>query len=415
MQRTTTNMISRKFSKLILIITLAVTINNLKAQTWVIMDSSFNNSLNFIEFYDDNTGYLSRGYGIHKTVNGAVSWGAWVDFWPYPEFTTMEYYNSNEILMGASNGKIYRSTDAGSTWNATITMNSFVHDIDFFGSAGVAVDDYCRVAYTTNGGASWTMYPTSLTGASGALYCVDMASATVAYTGGGDGSVHKTTDGGLSWTTQSALGITIYDISFVDANTGYVVGDASGSNGKLFKTTDGGTTWNDISSNVGIGSIQAFIAISPSLLFIGLDHKIYKSTDAGATWTLDFTHPTSSTTDVGQFCFAGSTCYAMYGGGGSHKKIAKIGNISVIGIEENNLEDLVSVGPIPSNDFISVNTSAEIVQPLISITDLTGKTVYNEQLGGNNIQINVKNYSKGMYILQLKTEKGTAYKKIIVD
>jgi photosystem II stability/assembly factor-like uncharacterized protein len=54
------------------------------------------------------------------------------------------------------------------------------------------------------------------------------------------GGIFNTTDGGATWTAQtSGTSVTLQDVDFVDATTGWAVGD----DGEILNTTDGGATW----------------------------------------------------------------------------------------------------------------------------------------------------------------------------
>ena len=51
-----------------------------------------------------------------------------------------------------------------------------------------------------------------------------------------------TDDGGITWTPQETQGaVTLFDVYFSDASTGWAVGNA----GAIFQTTNGGNQWID--------------------------------------------------------------------------------------------------------------------------------------------------------------------------
>lgn len=82
-----------------------------------------------------------------------------------------------------------------------------------------------------------------------------------------------------------------------------------------------------------------------------------------------------------------------------------------VGIEETIPDAKVNVYPNPADDVLNLsfvsNNSSDLV---ISITDISGKLLYNElaniSSGSNNLQIDVSGLSKGIYILKL--EEGTS-------
>ncbi len=95
------------------------------------------------------------------------------------------------------------------------------------------------------------------------------------------------------WTDVStgAAAVELFDVKFLDDQTGYVVGrNHNSSMGYVFKTTDGGATWSADSfanqffravafSSNSNGNIGGYDAIPATAL------RIFRSTDAGGTWT----------------------------------------------------------------------------------------------------------------------------------
>ena len=73
-----------------------------------------------------------------------------------------------------------------------------------------------------------------------------------------------------------------------------------------------------------------------------------------------------------------------------------------------------SVSPNPASDFITVSNSDNILVSGISITDLNGRVVkQNSYENVSNIQVNVSDLSSGVYMMNIKSEKGSVTKKII--
>ena len=96
----------------------------------------------------------------------------------------------------------------------------------------------------------------------------------------------KTTDGGESW-FQVYLGVNehIYDVEFVNPDTGWIVGYLE-LLGYIFKsTTDGGTTWTDKTVPPGysfeLDEIEAFDNMN--LIILGYQ-TLFKTTDGGTSW-----------------------------------------------------------------------------------------------------------------------------------
>ena len=45
--------------------------------------------------------------------------------------------------------------------------------------------------------------------------------------------------------------------------------------------------------------------------------------------------------------------------------------------------------------------------------DVTGRLVNSEQLTGNSVTLDMSSYAKGMYFVEIKTEKGVIRKKAV--
>lgn len=70
----------------------------------------------------------------------------------------------------------------------------------------------------------------------------------------------------------------------------------------------------------------------------------------------------------------------------------------------------VSIYPNPANEFVTISSSVEINK--IEVYNLLGKKVSSSSSLINNT-LDISNLSKGMYLLKLTSEEGTATKKIV--
>jgi photosystem II stability/assembly factor-like uncharacterized protein len=125
-----------------------------------------------------------------------------------------------------------------------------------------------------------------------------MISAMRAVAVGDGGEIWTTDDGGASWTFRDA-GTTddLYDVAFVDEDTGIAVGD----NGRKRHTSDGGINWT--AGVTGSGTVELLRGVSygspTTLVIVGANGAIRRSTNGGQLWG-DFSAniPDSYYTDV---------------------------------------------------------------------------------------------------------------------
>ncbi len=113
-----------------------------------------------------------------------------------------------------------------------------------------------------------------------ATFKISMATATVGWAEGDDGTLHRTSNGS-TWTATTGPGIYVHDILAVNATTVIVVG----YNGTIRRWTDGSGVWTTIASGT-TEHLYGLAKTSASNLYgYGTGSTIIKSTDGGASWT----------------------------------------------------------------------------------------------------------------------------------
>jgi len=92
---------------------------------------------------------------------------------------------------------------------------------------------------------------------------------------------------------------------------------------------------------------------------------------------------------------------------GSHT-IRKITNL----LSTNNyqLEDQISISPNPASSKISIKMDDFIIATT-TILDMNGRVLQNDLISDNNASVAISNLSKGIYLMQITTNKGTVCKK----
>ena len=199
---------------------------------------------------------------------------------------------------GAGTITILKSTSANVAW--TIAYDGT--DVD---------NQISEVAYTNDGGHSWTAYglanntlPGILNPGIGTVFPTNENTAYIAayQTGIGHGGIWKTTDAGATWTKVSTNSMyAVGDansgsfcnlVYFFDDNTGFCQGDPINGEFEMYYTTDAGATWTQIDgSNIDdpisgeYGYVHGYAAAGSTVWFTTNKGRLFRSTDQGQTWT----------------------------------------------------------------------------------------------------------------------------------
>ncbi|HEY3185853.1 MAG TPA: YCF48-related protein, partial [Solirubrobacteraceae bacterium] len=240
--------------------------------------------------------------------------------------TDIEFTSASTGVAATSDGKLYRTTDAGTSWALVNATERAVRDVLFLDPAnGFAVGEGSLLLRTSDGGATWT--PRALAGSTATLTSIRCATALLCAmtTERGDQLV-RTTDGGDTATLVTPSPDPVHAAAFASATRIVAAGEqgstavsddagvnfapvggrlsgalnrvvaglqagsafAPGDNGTLAKTVDGGRTWTR--GNVSTSEDVLDVAFPTTSAGFALDTAggLFRTTDGGASWkTLD--------------------------------------------------------------------------------------------------------------------------------
>ncbi len=182
---------------------------------------------------------INNEYEIWRTTDGGNNWslvpGANI---PNPS-TANEFgltgvstkLGSTNMWFGTNEGRIFRSTDAGLTWNvSTLNAISSVNEIAFStplkGYAWVYANNTTLEQYTTtDGGATWTMIAVVDPNLGLNNMCAIPGTGTYASAGAGTPQIISySTNNGTTWTDWGSIGIQYLTVDFVNGTTGWAGG-----------------------------------------------------------------------------------------------------------------------------------------------------------------------------------------------
>lgn len=181
-----------------------------------------------------------------------------------------------------------------------------------------------RIWRTNDSGGSWTPISGDLTGGSGHLRSIAVASGAsdTIYAGSSNGLVHVTTDA-ASWSLRNS-GLPSSPVPDIvlnpsDWREAYLCIYQS-TGGRVYHTTDAGVIWTDITGDLPGGLRGMSLAVdfdtAPPRIFLGTDYGVYSSVDGGVTWIEDSTGlPSMEIYDLGLDAVNGLLVAATHGRG----------------------------------------------------------------------------------------------------
>lgn len=238
---------------------------------------------------------------------------------------------ANLFYMGSTGGGVWRTTDAGNTWQnisdgffggsvGAVAVSEWDHNVIYVGNGEKTVRGNVSsgdgIWKSVNAGKTWTHI-----GLKNARHIprirIHPKNPDIVYAGvlgdlyksSKDRGVYKSVDGGKTWTRKlfanEDAGVVdliidpnnprvLYATTWNVRRTPYSL-SSGGKGSALWKSTDEGETWTNISTNKGLPSgiwgISG-VTVSPvnsDIVWALIENKkggVYKSTDAGKTWHL---------------------------------------------------------------------------------------------------------------------------------
>jgi photosystem II stability/assembly factor-like uncharacterized protein len=248
---------------------------------------------------------------LYKTVNGGESWfqsGANIQAEAIVYSIVIDPKDTNKIYIGTRgvsnnggppwNGVLYRSADAGNTWEAKLTdvggksQEDWVYSVTLhpnYPNQIYAATHEHGIYRSLNSAKNWEAANDGITNFSTRAIVVNPNSSeskTVLYTGVWTyGGIFRSNNGGDSWNPQpnGSLDSQIYSMSINPIDSAIVY--ASTFTGGVLKTSSGGSSWSIVGLKDYEIAATAIDPNTPQVLYSGTNgNGLYKSWDAGANW-----------------------------------------------------------------------------------------------------------------------------------
>lgn len=252
---------------------------------------------------------------------------------------------------------------------------------------------------TTDAGLTWDTLTTNTTETINDIYFSDAANGWIA---GDGGYLATTSDSGLTWNfvSQPQWGFTDFrSIAYQDTIglNPYIVGE----NGSGQFSIDGGTSWFAFATGTTNTIHQIRFMNTMSGFMVGENGYINHSVDAGASW---FGHPSSETVDFYDIAFSGDTTAFICGDSNvvlrSRNDVSNVMQHSSVSLAAK-LYPNPSAGPLFAE--VLMRQAGDVT---ISMYDVTGQIISsthydNVSEGANRFALNTETIAPGIYYVQI--------------
>jgi photosystem II stability/assembly factor-like uncharacterized protein len=237
---------------------------------------------------DASTVIASNGAGdLYRSTDAGSSWNqVYATPGPRPGFLDSgapSFVDATTGYVGFGGGFVLRTSDAGASWTQISSgSGNTVLALDGFANGDmIAVGEGGRILTRTIGTGNWLIRASAATAD---FESVQVVGAQAAVAVDINGRIHRSVDGGISWTESVSTppGLTAADLYFNTLDEGWVVGQGF-SGAALFHTADAGSTWTPVTDFQG-----TYVAIDfagASGWAVAVYGVLYHTTDAGASWS----------------------------------------------------------------------------------------------------------------------------------
>lgn len=389
--------------QLVLIILLSLCVNYTKGQ-WIVQNNGINiGTVRDSYFLNENVGWLLvNGNKIYKTSDGGDEWTS---------IDTMAYYvdaiHFVDSLHGWGTGynRIINTQNGGYSWSIQYDSlwDQIFRDVYFLDTNTGWVIGSDRILSTHNGGNSWQNDSLGLF-SPWSVFFINKDTGWVV----GEHRILKTTNGGQNWLIKLYSGAELASVTFIDENRGWAVGETftSGWQSVVHRSIDGGETWDYLQLPGGQALYSVSFSDSLNGWIAGSYGTIWHTNDGGQNWELQ-----ESNTDNYLYTISFMNNFTGWATG-EEGIILKTLNGGTVGIHQNNLSNnpYISIIPNPATEYINVRINGKYSE--LEIFNLSGNLIWKCNIKQSGI-IDIRGFSKGVYILKIYTDDEMLTRKFI--
>ncbi|MGA2296292.1 MAG: T9SS type A sorting domain-containing protein [FCB group bacterium] len=339
---------------------------------------------------DGNNTYCGIDCGIYLSTDYGVTWVSQNKSLLDSDITSMAI-SGNYFFVGTDLGGIFLSTNKGENW---IEKNNGLLSLDLKWVRSIVINGNNIFAGTnkgiflsTNHGDDWISKNNGLTDLDTIVFSM-LISGNNVYAGTA-GGIFMSTDNGNNWIAKNK-GLTNLSIQSLAINGNKIF---TGTGSGIFMSTDFGDNWTEKDSGIPKLDFEAFAFRGNNIFAGSFDGGIYLSTDNGDSWTA-YNSGLSCTENIciainGNYIFTGAV-FCLY----------FRANLSDFGINVDLPPKEFIIYPNPANNELTIHNDFEGIQDII-IWNILGQNVYQSELIGNVVKIDISVFANGYYFIRV--------------
>jgi photosystem II stability/assembly factor-like uncharacterized protein len=346
------------------------------------------------------------GSGMFRSSDNGDTWNLICN--GIPPWYYFSLLSTNDTLFAGSFGVVNCSFDNGTTWtdlNLGLTLNDFVYSLARKGQYLYAGIIFKGVYSHQIGGTSWNVCNAGLHHAPTINDLLVIGPDIYAAT---DSGVYKSTNDAASWNRISngipnSLAV---NKLFFDVTNNLLF---AGTSENIYQTSDLGATWTLSGNGIPVNSnIRCFGSLNDTL-FTGSYTDLFASADIGNDW-FPFDNGLPPGTGAISMTSNANTLFAGNGGG-----IYRYPAGSPVNIVNYICQDKFKIYTCPGSlsEYLVIEIPEDLKESMVYIYNLQGQEMMKLTLDKTKTMIDIRSFSKGIYLVRLSTHDQDQTKKII--
>lgn len=336
--------------------------------------------------------------------------------------------DNNNILFGSLYyGDIRRSQNGGANWSVitqSITedgawVTPFIQDPS---NANNLFAGYNNVWKSTNKGTSWVKISNFSTNQTLDALASAPSNNQIIWAAN-ESTLFKTADGGQNWTSVSGYNsngsINYIAINANNPNKVWICVSGFNDGDKVYQTNNGGTTWTNISGSLPNYPVNSIVNDKNSTadgIYVGTDIGVYYRDNNLGDWVPFMKDlPNVIVKELEIFYPNNKIRAATFGRGLWESVLYDLANN--VNSSVSNSKKSVKIYPNPAKEVIYIdffNSNNETIQ--LSVYDIFGSVIFkNNFLNNKKIMLNVSQYSKGIYFIEINSDTYYSVNKVFIQ